>query len=73
MKGLFYHHQPRERKCLSIERKSWNCGGQTGENLLLCCGGDGDAVREALPSMNVATTLGIKLQAWALRFRVFEN
>jgi hypothetical protein len=32
-------------------------------SLLLCCGGDGDAVREALPSMNVATTLGIKLQA----------
>jgi hypothetical protein len=30
-----------------------------------CCavGGDGDAVREALPSMNVATTLRIKLQA----------
>jgi hypothetical protein len=32
-------------------------------SLLLCCGGDGDAVREALASMNVATTLGIKLQA----------
>lgn len=63
---MFYHHQNLGRESVCLMKKNHEIVLAKQGSLLLCCGSDGDAVREALPSMNVATTLGIKLQARAL-------